>query len=607
MANQVEPVIGNSIEGFEYRNVSLKNSRWERQRRDTIEFFLDLDNDDLLRFFRELAGLPSMAEGLHGWYGRGPTTFGQWLGAFAKLYRGTEDYRLKEKALYLADEWGICASASPKVVDFCDTYFYDKMMGGLLDMYEYLDYEKALDFVSILTDSAIKRFRRGIKRDGLQDADLHGMIEWYTLPEQLYRAYLFTGDKKYFDFAKEWDYSYYWDKLTAKDFKIGPRHAYSHVNALSSAARAYQATGETKYFLAMENAYHELLANHTFATGGYGPAECLYADADGYLGNSLMDNWDRDCQITYTSFWGGKTARSDVWGSCEVSCCAWAVFKFCNYMIKFTGESKYGHWVENILYNGLGGQIPTGKDGKIMYYANYFINGAIKTVEDRRLQEGGAAFEWQCCTGTFPQDTAEYGNLLYYHDLKGLYVNQYLPSKVAFEIKGKLIFFENYSLFPEEKRLRFRISLSGQEEFPVYFRVPPWARGKNRCKVNGEERPVTKNDRGWFEISRPWKDGDIIELDYEFILSFAPVDRFHNNIAALRYGPLVLVADTMSLLKGDMEKPETWIHPVPNEYCVFETEPGHTGCYDSIKTRFKPYYSVPAMEWYYMYFRLCST
>ena len=79
--------------------------------------------------------------------------------------------------------------------------------------------------------------------------------------------------KIYLDFAKEWDYTYFWDKLTAHDFKIGPRHAYSHVNALSSAARAYMLTKDKKYLDAIEIAYHEILQHHTFATGGYGPAE----------------------------------------------------------------------------------------------------------------------------------------------------------------------------------------------------------------------------------------------------------------------------------------------------------------------------------------------
>jgi DUF1680 family protein len=594
-------MISNVIEGFEYENVLLKNSLWERQRRDTIELYLNISNDDLLHIFRTRAGLPSKVEGLRGWYGTGATTFGQKLGALAKWYKATGDYRLKEKALFLADEWGSCAQASEKNIDVYDTYGYDKLMGGFLDMVEYLDYKKGLEYISRLTDSAIRRFRREIKRDGLQDSDLNGMIEWYTLPEQLYRTYKITGEIKYLDFAREWDYDYYWNKICAHDFSIGPRHAYSHVNALSSAARAYQATADRKYLDVMEIAYDELLLNHTFATGGYGPAECLYAEVDGYLGNSLMDTWDRGCQIDYTNFGGGRVARSDVWGSCEVSCCAWAIFKFCNYMLKFTGQAKYGHWVENILYNGLGGQLPITPQGKVMYYASYFVNGGLKTTEDRRLFDNGSAFEWQCCTGTFPQDTAEYVNLLYYHDDNHLYVNQYLPSNVNFTINSVRVTLENYSLFPEEKTLYFRVSASAPAEFALCFRIPFWAAGKNTYKINCKEVKPIMNDRGWAEIHRPWNDGDIIEIGYEFALKFKPVDKQHPDIAALCYGPFVLAADAMTLLKGDIDAPETWIHPVSGEYCVFETASGHVGGYDSIRRRFKPYYSIPEMEWYFMY------
>jgi len=601
-------MIDDVINGFNYENVILRNSLWERQRRDTIELYLNIPNDDLLHIFRTKAGLPSNAKGLYGWYGAGASTFGQKLGAMAKWYKGTGDYRLKEKALFLADEWGKCAAKSEKVIDVNDTYCYDKLMGGFLDMAEYLEYRKGLEYISRLTDSAVRRFKKDIKRDGLQDAGLfmNSMIEWYTLPEQLYRAFKITGDQKYFDFAKEWDYDYYWDKLNARDFSIGPRHAYSHVNAFSSSARAYQITGGMKYLTAMEIAYEEILANHTFATGGYGPAECLYAEIDGYLRNSLLDTWDKGCQIEYTNFGGGKVARSDVWGSCEVSCCAWAIFKFCNYMIKLTGSAKYGHWVENILYNGLGGQLPLTPEGRVMYYANYFVNGAIKTTEDRRLTESGGAFEWQCCTGTFPQDTSEYNNLLYYSDDNHLYVSQYLPSAVKFNVSNTDITLENYSCFPEEKILRFRISAASPADFSLCFRVPFWAEGKNTFKINNEEINPVMNEKGWMEIKRLWSDGDTIEINYEFILKFQPVDKAHSDIAALRYGPFVLAAESMTLLKGDIKNPDSWIHPAADGYCVFETEPGHAGGYDTIKRRFKPYYSIPEKEWYYMYNRIIN-
>lgn len=227
----------NVMESFRYNNVTLKNSHWKRQQDETIELYLNICNDDLLHIFRRLAGVESHAHGLAGWYGTNANTFGQKLGAYAKLYRATGDYRLKEKAVYLAEEWMKCADLSDRLYDH-DTYVYDKLMGGFLDLYEYLGLHKIADHISRLTDHAMVRFRRDIKRDGLQDHELwtSQMIEWYTLPENLYRAYLLLGDEKYKEFAQVWDYDYLWDKLNNKDFHhIGPRHAYSQINSLSSA------------------------------------------------------------------------------------------------------------------------------------------------------------------------------------------------------------------------------------------------------------------------------------------------------------------------------------------------------------------------------------
>ncbi len=193
----------------------------------------------------------------------------------------------------------------------------------------------------------------------------------------------------------------------SKDFTVGPRHAYSHVNCLSSAAMAYLATKEESYLAAIKNAYEEILRHHTFATGGYGPAECLFPAEEGYLGDSLKANWDRDKRHeSYRNFGDSVCVRDDKWGSCEVSCCSWAVFKLCHYLLMLTGEARFGDWAEKLLYNGCGGQLPITGDGRVMYYADYFINGVFKSVEDGRMHENGCSFEWQCCTGTFPEDVA---------------------------------------------------------------------------------------------------------------------------------------------------------------------------------------------------------
>ena len=110
------------IRSFNYRNVELSDSHWKDQRKVLVETYLGIDNGDLLHYFRELAGMPDDSEGLVGWYGNNACTFGQKLGAFAKLYLVTQDERLKEKAIALADGWGECAAFSEKVIDVKGTY-----------------------------------------------------------------------------------------------------------------------------------------------------------------------------------------------------------------------------------------------------------------------------------------------------------------------------------------------------------------------------------------------------------------------------------------------------------------------------------------------------
>lgn len=600
--NKVKPV-----RAFDYRHVSLKSGHWKRQQDETIEMYLGIPDDDLLHIFRTKAGAASQAEGLSGWYGAGASTFGQKLGAFAKLYRVTGDYRLKEKAQYLAGEWILCAEQSPALFDN-DTYVYEKLLGGFLDMYEFLGYREVVPYLSKLTDAAMNRFKQDIKRDGLQDHGLwsNQMIEWYTLPENLYRAYQLTGEEKFRDFAKVWDYDYLWDKLNSGDFAIGPRHAYSQVNSLSSAARAYEVTGDERYLSAMKAAYDELTERHIFATGGYGPAECLFTEKEGYLGDSLKSTWDSTLSsLTYSNFAGSEVTRNDTWGSCEVSCCAWAVFKFCNYLLQYTGEAKYGDWVEKLLINGTGAQLPVRPDGRVMYYANYFLDGAVKTVEDRRMMEGGHNFEWQCCTGTFPQDVAEYANMLYYHDDNSLYVTQYLPSRVDWTKDGARISLENYSLYPEaEGPVKLRISTDQPARFALKLRVPSWAAGANTVKVNGELLDTSALPNAWAVLSREWNDGDIVEINYPFALYFRAVDEANPDIAALSYGPLVLVADKMTLFTGDAAAPSDWIHPVQGQPYTFVSDKGHVAGYAHLTRVFRPYYQVGEMQWYYMYNRI---
>lgn len=256
-----------------------------------------------------------------------------------------------------------------------------------------------------------------------------------------------------------------------------------------------------------------------------------------------------------------------------------------------------------MLINGVAGQPPIDSEGHVMYYAGYFVDGAVKSLEDRRLQPNGANFEWQCCTGTFPQDVAEYANMIYYTDEEGIYVSQYLPSKASFSIRGSRFALENCSGGDISPIRKFRVQAEGGTSCRISFRIPRWAKGVNRILVNGEDMGLSAQPDTWAVLEREWQADDVIEISLPFSLEFRPVDEENPDIAALCFGPVVLAADKMSLLDGDMEHPEEWITCIDEKQMLFRTAPGHVCPYPQAVRTFRPYYKIPVMEWYFMYVR----
>ena len=589
------------LQSADYQGVTLLDSGFRSQRDHILELYLRTPaTEDILRPLRLRAGLPTTARGIPGW---GPS-FGQYMAAFAKLYRSTGDQRMYDKCMDIFHGWAECVDHDDKVLDN-GTYMFDKILGGLVDMYEYMGVAEVKDYALRMTQRANENFDVSIPRDGLQDHRMKGQIEWYTLPENLYRAYQLFGDPIYKEFADEWLYDYMWGKIRKGEKDIGPRHAYSQVNSLSSAAQAYIVTEDPKFLEVIEKAYKEITEHHTYATGGYGPAETLFGEDEGYLGNALLSTWDRQYKngegIVYKNFGGGRVARSDAWGSCEVSCCAWAVFKICNYLLKLTGDAKYGDWAERMLVNGTLGQPPITEKGQVLYYASYFADGALKSYDDRRLQWLGQNFVWQCCTGTFPNDVAEYANMVAYFDDQGVSVSQLIPARISFEHKGRKISIVSDADFPAKPMAHMTVHCGQPTAFALRIRVPAWAKNGNTVKVNGEVLDVPCEPSTWLTIKREWQDGDEVQVDLPYALSFKAVDPQHPDLVALMWGPMVLACDEMTILVGDREHPEEWIKPVEGEENVFETLPGHSGVYDFICRTFRPYYEIGLMQWYYMY------
>ena len=181
-------------------------------------------------------------------------------------------------------------------------------------------------------------------------------------------------------------------------------HAYSHVNAFSSAMQAYITLGSEMHLRAATNAFRMLQTTQSFATGGWGPDEAFGEPGVGQLGNSLAS--------THASF--------------ETPCGAYGHFKITRYLLRVTKDSHYGDSMERVLYNTILGAWPIQADGTSFYYSDYATTG----------KKGWHRDKWPCCSGTFPQLAADYHISAYLRGADGVYVNLFTPSVVRWTDGG---------------------------------------------------------------------------------------------------------------------------------------------------------------------------
>lgn len=576
---------------FNYHGVRLLPSRWQQQFQYTRDYYFALANDDILRDFRLRAGQPAPGRPLGGWYSGDDKgqwhsggdifcTFGQWLSGYARMSTATGDLLLRDKALQLVREWA--KTIEPDGYFFksrhpnAPYYAYDKIAGGLVDVAEYLGAPEALAHLETITRWARTDLeRRGLLAAGNSVKDGGPELgEWYTLAENLYRAYRLSGDERYRDFGALFHHETYWADLAAGQDAFVKHHAYSHVNSLSSAAMAYAVTRDPRYLDTLRQGFRILRGNHLYATGGYGPVELFYP-ADGSLGESLLHlDAERDPD-------NGIPPGA----SAETTCGSWAGFKLARYLMQFTGQAHYGDWIERLFYNAMGAALPMVGRGRTFYYSNYLLYGGHKYYHQT---------DWPCCSGTYPMAVADYHNLIYFYDDQSVYLNLFVPSEVTWQWGEALVRLTQDTLFPEAETTRLTFHPDRPVQFTLRVRQPGWAAALLVGRINGEPAGLVLDGDGWLSLTRTWQAGDVLELSLPMPLRFQPVDVQHPHRAALLKGPIVLVADAGPSLTGDQNDPAAWLEPIES--------PLHLRAHGTRPDRlFQPFYELPENVPYWMY------
>jgi len=523
---------------FDYGAVLLTGGPLKEQYDRIKGAYLALDNDRLLKVYRERAGLPAPGAPMGGWYDREGFvpghSLGQYISGLARIGKTTGDPAFALKVHALVEGFAAILGpkdqcfAGPNAENVWPCYILDKHLAGLIDACNLAGVAQARDLLPRVFRGALPYIpERGHDRVGKKDPPYD---ETYILPESLFTAHELTGEQAFYDRAVAYllDRDFF-DPLAAGQDVLPGRHAYSHVIALSSAGKSRLVLGDEKYLRTMTNAWNLLKSGQQFATGGWGPNETFVEPHKGELYESLRTTSDHF----------------------ETPCGSYAAIKLARYLLRATGEARYGDGLERVLFNGtLAVKEPDG-DGDYPYYSTYGAQ-ARKVFYPRK---------WPCCSGTLVEGVADYVKNIYFRSSDGVAVILYAPSKLKWNENGTPVTLAQATDFPLGDEVHFRISCAAPTQFALRLRIPDWLDAIPSLAVNGKLANF-ESDRGFAVIRRNWNSGDTLTLELKQAFRAEPIDDLHPDTVALLRGPLVYV-EVDPLSTSGKHPPLVSLQPAP--------------------------------------------
>ncbi|HEY1497364.1 MAG TPA: beta-L-arabinofuranosidase domain-containing protein [Candidatus Solibacter sp.] len=517
-----------NLREFGHSDVVLTGGPLKQQYDWVHAHFLSLDNDRLLKVYRQRAGLPAPGDDMGGWYdadGFVPGhTLGQYISGLSRIYATTRAAATRAKVQQLV--MGYAATlrddgypyASEKAAVTWPCYILDKYVVGMLDANRLAGVPAARDLLPRVIRGAIPQIPDHTYDRGPDSPKQAPYDEPYILPENLFHSYELTGDRQFLDMARLYLLNQeYFDPLAQGRNLLPGKHAYSHVIALSSAAKAYEVLGDAKYLNAIRNAWDMLEETQQFASGGWGPKEAFVPPHEGKLGEFLT------------------TTREHF----ETPCGCYAHMKLARYLLRFTADPRYGDGLERVLYNTILGSIEPTENGDYFYYSDY-QSGARKGYYKKK---------WPCCSGTLVQGVADYATSIYFQDSGGIYVNLFAPSEVRWK-NARLI---QDTRYPHADSVHLRVDVPKPVEFAIHVRIPAWLSAPASIAVNGKSFDVAASPGTFAAIRRRWSANDTVDVKLPWRDRTQPIDDRHPDTVALMRGPLMMVS-----LEAPLGAPPIW-------------------------------------------------
>ena len=517
---------------FPLGDVTLLDGPLKRARDLNITTLLKYDTDRLLAPYLKEAGLTPKAKSFPNWDGLDGHVGGHYLSALAiNAATGSEECRTRME--YMISELQRCADANQKnhpewgkgyvggvpgsdrlwstfkKGDFAAFYgawvpFYNihKMYAGLRDAWLYCGNEQAKQLFLGFCDWAIDLTA------GLSDEQMERMldIEHGGMNEVLADAYAMTGDRKYLTVAKRFSHRRLLTPLSQRQDCLDNMHANTQVPKVIGFDRIAELSGEEYFHDASTFFWDIVTGERSLAFGG----------------NSRREHFPSKeaCRDFVRDIDGPETCNT-------------------NNMLKLTEDlhrrnpnAAYADYFELAMFNHiLSSQHP--EHGGYVYFTS---------ARPRHYRNYSAPNEamW-CCVGTGMENHGKYGQFIYTHVGKALYVNLFVASELNWREKG--IRLRQETGFPYSETSRITIT-EGKGQFPLLVRYPGWVKpGELKVTVNGKAVDLISGPASYVAIDRSWKKGDVVEVRFPMHNSVKYLPNLPQYIA-LMHGPIMLAMKT---------------------------------------------------------------
>lgn len=333
-----------------------------------------------------------------------------------------------------------------------------------------------------------------------------------------------TGDGRYAELARDFidrrghgllgegrfGAAYYQDRIPFRQLSTVEGHAVRALYLGAGAVDAAVETGDRDLLEASRRQWRNMVAHKMYLTGGVGSR---------HNGESFGDDFELPADRAY----------------CE-TCAAIGVAMWSWRLLLTELDGNVADIIERVLFNGL---LPgVSQDGRAFNYVN--------PLHVRGEHPRQAWFEIACCPPNVMRTLASVEQYFVTETEDAVQLHQYANSKVS---AGRGRTFTIDTDYPFGGTVTVTMEETTRAEWTLALRIPSWAEGASSVTVNGELEDAQIR-KGYAEVRRPWRSGDVLVLDLAVAPRFTEADGYADaiqNCVAVERGPLVFCAESIDL------------------------------------------------------------